>query len=258
MIHSVCGVLIASAIGFQYRPADPPVDQLAALRATQLACSYRIDRGEVRFRASIVAKKADALVILTAAHCLGPDDAGRPIRLSRGDTAIEVEVLAAGRNPGFGRFEGGFPGADNAVALLRLDPEDADQVAFREGSGVAELADRMAARPEGRTLTVVTIDQFDKVHAVRGGNYDNPRWLQWGDSYRPIPGDSGSGVFAYRKAADPESPPQPVLVGVVTDRDPSGGGASLVARDLKWLARALRHAGAFPEDPAVSDAPPTS
>ena len=154
-----------------------------------------------------------------------------------------MEVVAAARNPGYGRLPGGYPGADNALALVKLDPDDPDQATFRDATRVAEVADRLAFGRDGQVRTVVAIDQRERAHAFRAGNYDNPRWLQWGPSYRPIPGDSGSGVFAYRIADDPDEEPVPVLVGVVTDRDQLGGGASLVARELPWLAEALRRAG---------------
>ncbi len=94
--------------------------------------------------------------------------------------------------------------------------------------------------PDGETLPIVSFDQFEKIHAVRAGNYSNPRWLEWGDTYRPIPGDSGSGVFVLRRHENGSL--QPILIGVVTDRSQLGGGGSVISRRHAWIAQALRPA----------------
>jgi len=81
------------------------------------------------------------------------------------------------------------------------------------------------------------IDGHGVEHAVRAGNYSNPRWLEWGPAYRPIPGDSGGGVFVVREG--PDGRPRPILIGIIVGRDDKGGGASLVSLDQRWLAEAL-------------------
>ena len=80
------------------------------------------------------------------------------------------------------------------------------------------------------------VDQFGEAHVVKGGNYSNPRWLEWGPAYRPVGGDSGSGVFVLRRK--PDGTIVPILVGVVVDRSERGGGASLVHPKDKWVQAA--------------------
>lgn len=213
-------------------PADPP-----GLRPTQLAVSGETSLGAVRFRATLVRKAPDSLHILTAAHCIDPGDVGRVLRLARDGDSLEARVVAVVRNPAFGTAPRGaeIPGADNALVELALEPGDAP--ALLEHLEPARLAPAPVPGPDGQAVPVYTIDQFGRAHGVRAGNFSNPRWLEWGPAYRPIPGDSGSGVFAYRRR--PGSAPEPVLIGVVTDRSPLGGGASLVSRRDSWLSRSL-------------------
>ena len=88
-----------------------------------------------------------------------------------------------------------------------------------------EVAAAPVPEPAGGRAVVVTIDQKDKERVVRAANYSNPRWLEWGGAYRPIPGDSGSGVFVRRKEADGSE--TLVLIGNVVVRSEKGGGAGL-------------------------------
>jgi hypothetical protein len=216
--------------------ADRPEVEPPGIRASQLAMSCLRDGGQVRFRATVLGKRPGLLTIMTAAHCLGPDDRGRTVRVVQGEAALECEVLAVVRNPAYGSVpQGEIPGADNALAWVRVAPADAPLVAEVEA---VRLAD--APMPDAQVVPVYAIDQFEKAHAVKAGNFSNPRWLQWGDVYRPIPGDSGSGVFAYRRGPDGE--PEPILVGVVTDRDRLGGGASAVCRRHRWIDQTLAEA----------------
>src|SRR5262249_12251000 len=135
-----------------------------------------------------------------------------------------------------------IPGADNAVAVLELSPETPEQARALGEVRPAELTARPAARPGGQTLWVEVVDRLGDDHVVRAGNYQNPRWLEWGKGFVPVQGDSGSGVFVFRQEAG--EPPRPVLVGVVTDADPLGGGASLLCKDDPWVAEALGPRGA--------------
>lgn len=213
-----------------------------AVHATQLAVSYLKDQGEeeVRFRATVIARGRADLTILTAAHCLGPSDTGREITLHRGDQTFATKVLAVARNPSYGTGPGGeIPGADNALALVRLVEPDQPPATWTD-LVPASISNEIIPEPDGQTLPIVSVDQFEKLHIVRAGNYSNPKWLEWGNTYRPIPGDSGSGVFVLKR--DPKGGFEPVLIGVVTDRSELGGGGSVISRRHAWIARALRPA----------------
>ena len=129
------------------------------------------------------------------------------------------------------------PGADNAVVRLRVEPPAVHSDDYRALAIIDVLADRPIPGPAGQTLPVHAFDAQGTEHAVRAGNYSNPRWLEWGPSYRPIPGDSGGGVFFLRRGTDGGS--RPVLIGVVVERSDRGGGASLISRQQRWLAEAL-------------------
>ncbi len=89
--------------------------ELPSVHATQVAVSYLKGEGEIRFRATIIARGRSDLTLLTAAHCLGPGDVGRQITLRRGDDLVQTRVLAVARNPSYGTTpQGEVPGADNA------------------------------------------------------------------------------------------------------------------------------------------------
>lgn len=227
--------------GQDERPAGAEV-QVPGVRPTQLAVAYDTERGETRFRATVLARYDDALILLTAAHCLSKEDVGGTLKLSQGDSSMEAKIEFVVRNPAYGSAPQGLevPGADNAVARVRVNsPGDADPPllgALRPG--VVTMTQIPPA--DGQTITIYAVDQFDHAQSVRAGNFSNPKWLEWGAAYRPIPGDSGSGVFAYRRREG--GPPEPVLIGVVTDRSSQGGGASVVCLRHPWLADALRAA----------------
>lgn len=246
-------LLLALLAPFTARAGAPEKAlDLGPVHATQLGVSYRKDDGEVRFRASVIARGQADLTILTAAHCLGPDDVGRVLSLRRGGQSIPARLLGVVRNPSFGtvRF-GEVPGADNALALLRrLEPENVPPL-WQE-LVPALISTEVIPDPDGQTLTVLSIDQFEKPHAVRAGNYSNPRWIEWGNAYKPIPGDSGSGVFVLRQR--PDGAVEPVLIGVVTDRAQIGGGGSVISRRYPWIAQALRPAQT-PQNSTESPAP---
>ncbi len=215
---------------------DPTPDLLK----TQV--SVEIDRGNVRrlFRATVLDRQEASLTLLTAAHCLNPEDVDGPALVrpgGRGET-WGATVLSLSRNPSY--RDGPLreaPGADNAVVRLRVEPRSARSAAFRELRTAEVVAERPIPGPAGQTLAVRAFDARGTEHAVRAGNYANPRWLEWGSAYRPIPGDSGGGVFYLRKGTDGQV--RPVLIGVVVERSDRGGGASLISRQQAWLAEAL-------------------
>lgn len=235
--------LVLTAFGQDPAP-QPPADRSEpdppGLRPSQLALSGMMSLGQVRFRATVLAKGNDSLLLLTAAHCLAPEDAGRTLQLAHGDDTIEARVRVVVRNPAFGHGPAGaqVPGADNALVALNLKADGDHPPAWLDRLEPATLALSPVPGPDGRTIPIYAIDQFEKAHGVRAGNYSNPRWLEWGPGYKPIPGDSGGGVFAYRRR--PDGPPVPILIGVVTDRSPRGGGASIVSRRDRWISAALR------------------
>jgi len=219
------------------RAADSPPPDLGA---TQV--SVAIVKGSTRrqFRATVMAKGDGTLTLLTAAHCVLPGDAGGPALLTLGDEAIEATVVAVVRNPAYraGPGQQEAPGADNAVAVIRVEPGNAPEAdALRAIQAAPELTARPVPAPSGQAVAIRTFDARGREHAVRAGNFSNHRWLEWGPDYRPIPGDSGGGVFVLRR--DPEGRPRPVLIGVVVDRSDRGGGASLLSREQRWLADAL-------------------
>lgn len=177
------------------------------------------------------------LTVLTAAHAIGPADEGAGLRLTQGTTVLDGQVEAVARNPHYRSPPAGdVPGADNAVARFRFDG-DANRL---NPIATAELARWAVPDPSGSTVPIQMIDQFAKGRAVRAGNFTNPRWLEWGPSYSPVSGDSGSGVFVLRR--EPDGTTHPLLIGVVVDRAERGGGASLLSRKDAWVEAALRPA----------------
>ena len=210
------------------------------LGSTQVSMS--ITKGSTRrqFRATVMGKGDRTLTLLTAAHCMMPGDAGGTAVLTLGVEAIEVTVLEVVRNPSYigGPDQQEAPGADNAVARVRFEPGNAPEVRALEALRPApELIAHPLPAPSGQIVPIRAFDARGTEHAVRAGNFTNPRWLEWGPAYRPIPGDSGGGVFVLRRA--PDGKLRPILIGVVVDRSDTGGGASLVSRAQPWLDRAL-------------------
>lgn len=223
-------------------PADPPkTDPIApGVRETQVTGMLIHDRKRTQFRATVIAKEGPTLTLLTAAHCLGQAEVGSPIRISRGDSEAQGRVLGIVRNPNYRPAPSAdIPGADNAVARIRLDAVGDFPL---DELGTAELAGWAVPDPGGGLLTVQMVDQFGKPHVVKAGNYTNPRWLEWGPSYRPAAGDSGSGVFVVRTA--PDGATSVLLIGAVVDRSERGGGASLLHRKDRWVNSATRPPGA--------------
>ncbi len=252
---SFAAMLILARPSLAQTPQPVRSLDVPAVHATQLAVSCLKDEGEVRFRATVIARGRADLTLLTAAHCLGPGDVGRQITCQRGEANLSAKVLAVARNPSYGNGpQGEVPGADNALALVRLlDPDQPPKLWNQLVP--ASITSDIIPDPDGQTLPIVTVDQFEKLHSVRAGNYSNPRWLEWGETYRPIPGDSGSGVFVLRRVDKTRF--QPVLIGVVTDRSQLGGGGSVISRRHAWIAQALRpsHAPQSPQNPPENPSP---
>ncbi len=207
-----------------------------ALRATQLAVTLGEDDRVVKFRATALTKAPGELLILTAAHCMSADDQGRELELRQGDRTLRAKVLEVVRNPAYRKGpDGEIPGCDNAFARLSVDPDTA--APFLAKLATAILILEAVPHADGQIVPIHSIDQFDRHQTVRAGNFSNPKWLEWGPTYRPIPGDSGSGVFILRAAGDGST--RPILIGVVTDRSARGGGASILCRRHPWVAGAL-------------------
>jgi hypothetical protein len=216
---------------------DPPAIA-EGVRETQL--TLMMDRGGKRtqLQGTVIARDGRTLTVLTAAHGLGPKDVGEAIRLKQGGGVASGRVEKADRNPFYRPPPTtDIPGADNVIVRVRLDEGGSlDPAQVR----AAEFAGWAIPDPGGQLVTVQMIDQFGAGHTVKGGNYSNPRWLEWGPAYRPVGGDSGSGVFVQRRK--PEGTTGPLLVGVVVDRSERGGGASLVHAKDRWVQLATQPA----------------
>ncbi|MDB5349848.1 MAG: hypothetical protein JWN86_1095 [Planctomycetota bacterium] len=218
-------------------PAQPTI--APGIRESQVTLLLERAGKRTQLQATVIAKGATSLTVMTAGHGLGPADLGVPLRIRARDRMIAGRVEAVTRNPNYRAAPSGdIPGADNAVARFRLDAADAPAPDFLQ---IAEVAGWAIPEPSGSALTIQTIDQFHVPHVVKAGNYTNPRWLEWGPNYRPVPGDSGSGVFVVRLR--PDGSAGPVLIGVVVDRSERGGGAALVHRKDGWVNAAIKNLG---------------
>ena len=224
--------------------------QTADIAATQVGVVVHQGRGQSRFRATVLARSGDTLTLLTAAHCLSPADVGRDAQVSAGGGSVDAKVVRLARNPAYRPPPAAdAPGADSAIAALELAPRGDAGRALVDALRPAALVDRPLPHPDGQTIAARMVDQRGAEHAVRAGNYSNPRWLEWGPAYKPIPGDSGSGVFVL--APGPGGKPAPRLIGNVVVRAEDGGGAALVCGGLAWVTDALKPvARAFQVDSA--------
>ena len=220
---------------FLIAPSDPP-SLAEGIRETQLTLSLERGAKKTQLQATVIGKDGPTLTILTAAHGLGPADVNASIQIRQGGKASTARVERVIRNPYFRPPPNSdIPGADNVIIRVRLDEGGTIELnALR----VAVLAPWAIPDSDGQTVVIHTLDQFGKGHVVKAGNYSNPRWLEWGPTYRPIPGDSGSGVFIVRKKADGTT--VPYLAGLVVDRSEQGGGASLIHLQDKWVFEATR------------------
>ena len=235
------------------RPLEA-ADQTPGLLATQVSVAVDREGSRRRFRATVLRVDGDVVTILTAAHCIAEEDKGWPAALLfGGGVVVEGVVESATRNPLYRPNQPReIPGPDNAVARLRFrlgakpnaapgaepEPTTPAEAAFRSLRTIPALTTKFYPGPMGRAVDVRMIDARGAEHAVLAGNHSNPRWLEWGPSYQPIPGDSGGGVVVVRPG--PNGQPRPILIGVIVGRDDRGGGASLICLDQPWVAAALK------------------
>ena len=246
----VAGLSLAGSAPSRAPAEDPPAASSATsapararetpgLRETQVSLAVEKDQKRRQFRATVLARKDDVLTVLTAAHCMSADDKDGPALLMVDGEVVEGTVLSVVRNPSYRTSQSReIPGPDNAIARLRFKPASkAATEAFETLRPAFAISSRTYPGPGGQTVSVRMIDGRGVEHAVRAGNYSNPRWLEWGPAYKPIPGDSGGGVFVMHNGPDGQS--RPVLIGIIVGRDDKGGGASLVSRDMRWIAEEL-------------------
>jgi hypothetical protein len=216
------------------RPVTP------GLRETQVTLEIEKDGTRRRFRATVMAKKDDLVTVLTAAHCLSAEDVDSPALLLVDGEVIEGKVLSVVRNPAYRPNPAGdMPGPDSAVARFRFKPANrAATEAFEAIKPAIGLATRAYPGPSGKVVAVRMIDGRGVEHALKAGNPSNPKFLEWGPSYKPIPGDSGGGVFAMSGGSNGQ-PPRPILIGIIVGRDDNGGMASIVSKEMRWMADEL-------------------
>ena len=208
MRESVCRLVViglASLVaGNASKGDDPPVRETPGLRATQVTVAIERNGSRRHFRATVMARTDESLTLLTAAHCLSEEDQNGPARLLLDGETLEGTVQSVVRNPSYRpNSVGEVPGSDNAVARLRFEagklPEGSAYRALRPAPAITA---RSYPNPGGQTIAVRMVDGHGVEHAVKAGNYSNPRWLEWGPAYKPIPGDSGGGVFVIREGPD--------------------------------------------------------
>ena len=246
ILLAVCVGLLAAGQVPEPIGTPAPVAETPGLSATQLTVAVDREGSRRRFRATAIRVDHDVVTILTAAHCISDADKGWPAALLfGGGVVVEGVVESATRNPLYRPNQPKeIPGPDNAVARLRfrlgndVTPPTLGQEAFRSIRTIPALATKYYPSPGGRAIDVRMIDGRGVEHAVLAGNHSNPRWLEWGPNYQPIPGDSGGGVVVVRPG--PTGQPRPILIGVIVGRDDRGGGASLICLDQPWVAEALK------------------
>lgn len=249
-------------------PAAAGVPAGAGLAGSQVT----LETQKASFQGTVIARRDEppGLTVVTAAHGLFPLGEGTALALRpvRGEVAMRAVVESAVANPGYRpvrsrdphaplRFQGAI-GSDNSVLTLRLTLDtESQRRAFRSFQAVT-VAARPVLRPGAvGVLTVHVVDRNGVEHVVKAGNAMNPRWLAWGPSYRPRPGDSGAGVFVVLEPPAPSDapadPPQPppaeppraVLIGNVVASDDTGGIAALFSRaEFPALAPAGQAPGA--------------
>jgi hypothetical protein len=236
---SIVSIALSTAQGQSQAPGQSQAET-PGLKASQVTVTLQKEGKQLRFRATVMARKDDELTILTAAHCMAEDDKDRPITLLIDHEMLKGTVLSIVRNPSYRSMKNAeIPGADNAIARLRMvRPTSESAVKALDGIKPAQvLAARSYPSADGQTISVHLIDGQGVEHALKAGNHRNPRYLEWGPSYRPIPGDSGGGVFVLRIL--PEGDPQPILIGIIVGRDDRGGAASLISREMGWISEEL-------------------
>ena len=236
----------SSALGTPTRADDP-----ATIGQTQL--QVRLENRQ--FQATAIARDGDLVTLLTAAHCLGPDDAGAPLWVRQVDEGLlQGEVMTVtwnpayeGIDPGDGEVTRGL-GIDSAIATIRIKPVGVTEAARLLAIRPADLAPSQVLSAGRKIVTIHVVDQHGREHVLRAGNHLNPKCLAWGGGYRPEQGDSGSGVFL--QVPGPEGRERPLLVGNVAFLDDRGGIAPLISRRDPWVGL-----GPAPAPPPKPDSP---
>jgi hypothetical protein len=221
------------------------------IRSTQITVIVEDGRKLTKFQATVLARSHEHLTILTGAHCLANTEDGLPLVITqpRASVALRGKVARVWRNPHYQPGANGpTSGADNALAILDVAPANDKQRQFLDALTLANLVEWPALSRDGQVLDVTVHDQKGVEHVVRASNYSNPRWLEWGPAYQPIPGDSGSGLFVVLR--DSKGVDHVILVGSLVDRSREGGGGSLVCKRYPWVAQAL--APPFSNSPAAN------
>lgn len=221
----------------------PP--QKAALRIVDTQVTLRVERA--RGRATVIRVEGNRLTVVTAAHFLSAKDAGGDILIQRGEDAVAGRILSVAQNPHFqwarpkdgnDLTAGATLGVDTAIAVINADPRTEAEWRLLESIRPAELTATAFPGVAGQILPVHIVDQFDREHVVRAGNHLNPKCMAWGRStYDPQHGDSGAGVFVFRKT--PRGELQAILIGNVSQSDGRGGIASLAHQSDPWIQGAL-------------------
>lgn len=210
------------------------------IRTTQVTVIVEDGRKLTKFQATVLEKTPERLRILTGAHCLANSEDGLPLIITQPGESVAVRgsVSRVVRNPYYQPGANGpASGADNAIAVLQLRPADDKERAFLDGLRTADLVEWPALSRDGQVLNLTVQDQKGVEHVVKASNFSNPRWLEWGPVYQPIPGDSGSGLFVVLK--DSKGADHAILVGSLVDRSLEGGGGSLVCKRYRWVMEAL-------------------
>jgi formylglycine-generating enzyme required for sulfatase activity len=208
------------------------------LRETQIT----LRKGPFRFQATVIAKDDSTLTILTAAHCLAAPDGVMQVQMSamidrdNEGNALFGRIVEVVQNPLFEEsgMNASARGSDSAVATIEVALTNGNEREAFMRMKPAELAEWSYERTSNLILDVRIFDQFGKEHLVHAGNHTNPRFLVWGNrAYQPISGDSGSGVFLFRKI--PAGQSSPILIGNVAMQDEAGGVAPLIGRNSSWI-----------------------
>jgi hypothetical protein len=230
----------AGAQKVERREAEPEPPSIAA---TQLGMRL----GRKQYQGTVIAKRDHTLTVITAAHCMAPEDVGHSILLHQNNAVIEGRVQSVVQNPDYRPILSREPGnesvrgtlaVDSAVAAIEVRPQGHQDDTLLRKIRAATLADHMIPSGTREVVVVHILDQKGREHVVRAGNHLNPKCLAWGSrNYRPEPGDSGAGVFLVRRGADGRL--FPLLIGHVALLDGRGGIAPLVSHRSRWIEASL-------------------